>query len=61
MIRQMTTLDGWQAFIEDLCADPAFSDPKLTDEEDYTVEDFRITLIADAIVVALFAAGGFFR
>ena len=34
MIRQMTTLDGWQAFIDDLCADPACSDPTLTDEED---------------------------
>lgn len=33
----------------------------LADGEDYTVENFRITLIADAIVVALFAAGGFFR
>ena len=34
---------------------------KLTDEEGYTVENFRITLIADAVDVALLAAGGFFR
>lgn len=34
---------------------------KLADEEDYTVENFRITLIAEAIVIALLAAGGFFR
>ncbi len=34
---------------------------KLADEEGYTVEDFRITLISEAIVVALLAAGGFFR
>ena len=34
MIRQLTSLNGWQAFVEDLCADPAFSDPKLSDAEE---------------------------
>ena len=34
---------------------------ELSDGGDYAVESFGMTLIADAIVVALFAAGGFFR
>ena len=34
---------------------------KLSDGEDYEVESFGIRLIADVVVVALFAAGGFFR
>ncbi len=34
MIRQLTAFDGWQAFIEDLCTAPDFSDPKLTDAEE---------------------------
>lgn len=34
MIRQLTSLDGWQAFVEDLCDDPDFSDPKLSDAEE---------------------------
>ncbi len=34
MIRQLTSLDGWQAFVEDLCAEPDFSDPKLSDAEE---------------------------
>ena len=34
---------------------------RLSDERDYTTESFLATLIADAIVLFLFAKGGFFR
>lgn len=58
MVRQLDSLDGWEGFIRDLGADPAFSDPMLSTQEELEVNLLRAFENPNKHVLGVFSPEG---